>query len=140
MTRKKASKELDQHYVLTNITESTSKITGGTMWRLDWYCTNNAEKCQMDVDSTYRNFKRLGWEQFIQDSNWGVYTGIKRTQRQTARGLTVLTADRMPSPMEGGMCSQEMAQRLVAQIADAKSTINNFTDLFCEPEEGDSNE
>jgi hypothetical protein len=48
----------------------------------------------MTVDSSYRNFRRNGWDHVVEsNSPWGVYSGLTRTDRVTREGIPVVTAD-----------------------------------------------
>ena len=64
------------------------------MWRLTFYSLEDGHIYQMTVDSSYRNFRRNGWDHVVEsNSPWGVYSGLTRTDRVTREGIPVVTAD-----------------------------------------------
>ena len=82
-----------QEYVLIE-RHSQPGRNGVTMWRLVFYSLATGDICEMTLDSSYRNFRRSGWEHVVEDpSPWGAYTDLRRTQRRTRQDRPVLTAD-----------------------------------------------
>lgn len=66
-------------------------------WRLVFYGLDDGVIYEMTTDSSYRNFRRSGWDSITQDSNpWGVYEGLTRTARCTQDGFPIITADSRP--------------------------------------------
>ena len=84
-----------QHkYILVDRQQQPSRLNGVQMWRLTFYCLDDGTTWDMTVDSSYRNFKRQGWDHVVEDPRpWGVYQGLRRTDRVTRDNRPVLTAD-----------------------------------------------
>jgi len=83
-----------KQYVLVECNSQPSRLNSVTMWRLTFYCLDDGVISEMTVDSSYRNFRRNGWDHVVEsDSPWGVYSGLTRTDRVTREGVPVLTAD-----------------------------------------------
>lgn len=83
-----------KQYVLVECNSQPSRLNGVTMWRLTFYCLDDGTICEMTVDSSYRNFRRRGWDHVVEsECPWGVYTGVTRTDRVTREGVPVVTAD-----------------------------------------------
>lgn len=81
-------------YVLIDLHTGTSRITAAAYWQLTFYELGTGRLWEMSVDSSYRNFSRLGWDRVVlSDNPWGAYTGLKTTRRRTQRGAGVITAD-----------------------------------------------
>lgn len=88
---------MTQKYVLVERHSQPSRYNGVQMWRLVWYGLTDGVLYEMTVDASYRNFRRQGWDHIVHDpSPWGVYQGLRRTRRETTRGVPVLTADGRP--------------------------------------------
>ena len=88
------SKQRDLKYILIERQEQRSTLNGGAMWRLRWYCVNDGTFHEMTVDPAYNNFKRAGWSTLVQETNpFGCYRNIHRTDRVTADGMGVVSAD-----------------------------------------------
>ena len=117
-------------YILTDCNQEPSALNGGNMWRLTFYCVDDGTEHEMTVASNYDNFRRQGWDHVVRDPcPWGVYRDLKRTNRKTTRGLSVVTADsRAKCTME--LESQELAQQLVQIDQDQRRGGNTFGDLF----------
>ena len=80
-------------YILVDQNQRPGR-NGVTMWRLTFYCIDDHSLWEMTVDPTYDNFKRSGWDHIVRDENsYGVYSDLKRTQRKTAEGIPIVSAD-----------------------------------------------
>jgi hypothetical protein len=81
-------------YVLVECSSQPSRLNSVTMWRLTFYSLEDGQVYEMTVDSSYRNFRRNGWDHVVEsDTPWGVYSGMRRTDRVTREGIPVVTAD-----------------------------------------------
>jgi len=113
-----------QEYILIERHSQPGK-NGVTMWRLVFYSLATGEVCEMTVDSTYRNFRRSGWEHVVQDPcPWGAYIDLRRTSRRTAQDRPVLTAD-SPARIVWRSESNDQAWQLV----EADQRQRNPTDF-----------
>ena len=119
----------DKHYLLTHIKPFPSRINkGNRAWRLTWLCVEDADYWDMTVDEGYQNFKRCRWQDFIDQEPYGLYTGLKRTDRTTSQDRNVLTADRRPELQCGS--SQLEVIAAAKEITDAVKKVSMYTDLF----------
>lgn len=117
-------------YILIDRQEQTSRLNGGTMWRLTFYCIDDGTVHEMTVDSSYRNFSRQGWDQVVHTPNpWGVYAGLKRTRRTTRQGVPVITADSKPNIVHPCTDHAE-ALRLAEMDIDSRNQHSTFGELF----------
>ena len=89
---------MTQQYVLVERQIQPSRLTpGADMYRLVFYGLDDGVLWEMTTDAGFRNFRRSGWNLLMQESDpWGVYQGLKRTQRTTADGMPIITADSRP--------------------------------------------
>jgi hypothetical protein len=85
---------MTNEYILVDITESVSHLNGGRYWRLTFVSLDDGTTHEMTVDPAYTNFKRSGWNHIVADPYpFGVYSGLKRTKKTTAKGTPVVSAD-----------------------------------------------
>ena len=85
---------MSSEYILVNIQEGRSAINGGPFWRLTFQSLDDGQTYEMTVDPAYNNFKRSGWDRVVQDDYpFGVYTGLKRTNKPTNKGVPIVSAD-----------------------------------------------
>lgn len=85
---------MSNEYILVNIDESISHLNGGRYWRLTFVSLDDGTQHEMTVDPAYANFKRSGWNHVVEDPYpYGVYTGLRRTKKQTKKGTPVVSAD-----------------------------------------------
>lgn len=83
-------------YVLVERTSRRGR-NGVTFWRFTFYCLADGLFYETTVDNTYDNFRKSGWDHLAEDqSPYGIYTGLTRTQRTTREGFPVITADSRP--------------------------------------------
>jgi hypothetical protein len=102
---------------------------GVTMWRLSFYCIDDGTEWEMTCDSTYRNFKRSGWNQVCTaDDSYGVYSDLKRTDRKTREGVPIVSADSRAKLVYRCRDQQE-AFKLIEADLDTR-TPSNFKELF----------
>jgi hypothetical protein len=114
-----------KRYILAEITQGTSRISGGDYWTLTWVNERTLEVSQTHVDSSMTNFDR--WLPVIHNPEpWGIYTGLKSTSRTTNRGFPVITADAPPSCVNS-MTQQEMLQVLRGLAAQIQPEILEVT-------------
>ena len=119
------------NYILIERTQQPSRLNGVTMWRLTFYCVNDGTYHEMTVDNSYTNFRKQGWDHVVEDDTpWGVYRDLKRTNRHTRKGICVVTADsRAKCTFE--LASQTEALDLVQLDQDQRrGRDSTFGDLF----------
>jgi hypothetical protein len=117
-------------YLLIDITEQSSRLNGGTMWRLEFYCLDDGTTHEMTVDGSYRNFQRQGWAQVVQNPNpWGVYTKLKRTKRVTRKNIPVVSAD-SPVNQEFQCQDQAQAQALMQLDLEDRKPVHQLDKIF----------
>ena len=118
-----------EQYILIDRTEKMGK-NGTTMWRLTFQTVNSNEVVEMTVDPTYRNFYRQGWDHVVRDPNpWGVYQGLRRTDRKTRQGVPVVTADSAPELIY--RCEDlDQALALAQASLDYNTPQSHFRRLF----------
>lgn len=120
----------DKHYLLVKIDgPRDSRInTGRLYWRLTWFCVEDADYWDMTIDDSYQNFKRFRWQDFLDREQYGLYSGLRRTQRQTGTNRNVLTADVQPELLQEA--PQATVIESAKEITDAVKRVNTYTDLF----------
>jgi hypothetical protein len=123
-----AKKGKVMEYILFKQTEQPGK-NGVTMWRLSFYCIDDGTEWEMTCDNTYRNFKRSGWDHVCNsDDSYGVYQGLRRTDRKTREGVPTLTADSKAKCIYTCVDQAEAFRLIEADLAGRTPT--NFTELF----------
>ena len=87
-----------RQYILVERSSHASRINDNvTCWRLVFYSLDDGVLYEMTTDSSYRNFRRSGWDHVTADVNpWGVYEGLERSKRTTRDGFPIITADSQP--------------------------------------------
>ena len=82
-------------YILVERESFDGRINAGArVWRLTFYCLADGTFWEMTVDSSYRNYKKKGWDHVVQDpSPWAVYQDLPRTRRTAKSGFPVVSAD-----------------------------------------------
>lgn len=115
-------------YILFKQTEQPGK-NGVTMWRLTFYCIDDGTEWEMTCDTTYKNFKRSGWNHVCAaDDSYGVYSNLKRIERRTKDGVAVVSADSRARLVYRCQNQQEAFDLIQADL-DTK-TPTNFKELF----------
>ena len=115
-------------YVLVERNSQPSR-NGVTMWRLTFYCLDDGSLWEMTVDSSYRNFRKQGWDHVVEaDNPWGIYKGLKRTQRMTKTNMPVLTADGMAELIY--RCEDQAQARALVEINEEEINPTPFSRLF----------
>jgi len=115
-------------YVLVERNSQPSR-NGVTMWRLTFYCLDDGSLWEMTVDSSYRNFRRQGWDHVVEaDNPWGIYKGLKRTQRMTKTNMPVLTADGMAELIY--RCEDQAQARALVELNEEEINPTPFSRLF----------
>ena len=118
-------------YILVNIEESISHLNGGRYWRLTFQSLDDGTQHEMTVDPTYNNFKKSGWDHVVADPYpYGVYEGLKRTQKQTNRGMSVVSADGPARLIYRCADDAELAQLVAANTASFNPPSTQFGQLF----------
>jgi len=118
-------------YILVNIEESISHLNGGRYWRLTFQSLDDGTQHEMTVDPTYNNFKKSGWDHVVADPYpSGVYEGLKRTQKQTNRGMSVVSADGPARLIYRCADDAELAQLVAANTASFNPPSTQFGQLF----------
>lgn len=120
---------MNDEYILIDITEQPGK-NGVTMWRLTFQCVGDNAVVEMTVDPTYRNFHKSGWNHVVRHAcPWGVYHGLRRTQRHTRQGTQVVSADSLADLIH--RCeSHEQALDLAQACVNHNSPGDRFGQLF----------
>lgn len=117
-------------YILIDIQEQPSKLNGGFMYRITWYCVEDGTYWESTVDSAYNNFKRNGWDLLVQEAcPWGSYQGLARTDRVTRQGVGVVSADSRPA-VKVRLEDQKQAVDLAELDLALRTRRNQFGELF----------
>jgi len=117
-------------YILIDRQQQPSRLNGTTMWRLTFYCVDDGTYHEMTVDNSYANFKKQGWDHVVTDPRpWGVYRDLKRTNRQTKRGVAVVSADSRAKCIQE-LDDQDTALKLVEIDQDERRGGTTFQELF----------
>ena len=120
---------MSRQYVLVERSSQVSRLNSVTMWRLVFYSLDDGTLWEMTVDSSYRNFRGQGWDHIVEDDNpWGVYEGLRRTQRTTTEHMPILTADAAAQRVWRAAHRDE-ALRLV-EADQAQRNPDMFRELF----------
>jgi hypothetical protein len=82
-------------YILVEREEFDSRLNpGARSWRLTFYSVDDGTFWEMTVDSTYRNYRKSGWDHVVRDDNpWASYADLQRTDRQATSGFPIVSAD-----------------------------------------------
>lgn len=75
-----------KEYLLYEIREKQGKMNGATIWTLGFVDIDNGEEYACVIDSTYRNYERDGWVEYLHSNlPYGVYTGLKRSPKSSGK-------------------------------------------------------
>lgn len=122
---------MSNEYILVNIEPGRSHLNGGDFWRLIFQSLDDGLTYEMTVDPAYNNFKRSGWNQVVTDEYpYGVYTGLKRTQKQTNRGIPIVSADGRARIIYRCENDDELAELVQANAQSFQKSSNTFQELF----------
>lgn len=120
----------EMEYILIDIRKQPSKMNLVPMYRLTFYCLDDGTVWEMTCDSSYKNFKQQGWDQVVNDVNpFATYLDLKRTNRTTKEGITVVSAD-SKSRVGFRFDDQEQAIQVMEKDMDNRKRKNNYGDLF----------
>jgi hypothetical protein len=87
--------------VLIKVKQRTGIINGSDIYETVWVDEDDGTVHVMTADSEYENFKRSNWDKILTgDVAYGLYGGLKRTQRKDKHGLPVINADSRPQLIE----------------------------------------
>ena len=119
---------MSKKYILVERNSQPSR-NGVTMWRLTFYCLDDGSLWEMTVDSSYRNFRKQGWDHVVESDNpWGIYKGLKRTQRMTKTKMPVLTADGQAELIY--RCEDQAQARVLIELNEEEINPTPFSRLF----------
>ena len=122
---------MSNEYILVNIEQGRSQLNGGEFWRLTFQSLDDGLVYEMTVDPAYNNFRRSGWNQIVTDEYpYGVYTGLKRTQKQTRRGVPIVSADGPARIIYRCANDQELARLVGANAQSFQESPTAFQELF----------
>ena len=122
---------MSNEYILVNIEQSTSHLNGGRYWRLTFVSLDDGTTHEMTVDPDYNNFKRSGWNHVVADPYpYGVYTGLKRTKKQTKKGTPVVSADGKARIVYRCENDAELARLVEVNARQFERPSTNFGQLF----------
>ena len=121
---------MTNQYILVNVAEGRSQLNGGSYWRLTFVGLDDGETYEMTVDAAYTNFKRSGWNQVVTDEYpYGVYGGLKKTIKKTARDVPILSADGRARIMHRCRDDAELIKLVIAN-AESFNKPTKFQELF----------
>lgn len=120
---------MERMFILIDVEQRPGK-NGVDYWRLTFQAIDNNEVVEMTVDSTYKNFERSGWKHVVRHPcPWGVYQGLRKTQRKTRSGIPVVTAD-TPANIIHRLTSHEQALELAQLSIEEETPRARFGSLF----------
>lgn len=85
-----------KQFLLINIEQRTSKMNGGEYYRLFWVDTSSLQIYETDVQDTYKNFHKNGWNHIVLTKQYGLYTNLLTRNSMSKSGHAVITADSYP--------------------------------------------
>ena len=120
---------MTDQYILIDLAQNTGR-NHVRMWRLTFQNLMSNHIGQMTVDATFTNFKKSGWDHVVaHECPWGVYAGLRPSQRTTREGTPVISADcRADIVYRCGNHSEALA--LAQASIDAESPGARFRELF----------
>jgi hypothetical protein len=122
---------MSNQYILVNIEQSQSRLNGGDFWRLTFQGLDDGKTYEMTVDPTYTNFKRSGWNQVVTDEYpYGVYAGLRRTDKRTRNGVPVVNADGRARIIYRCADDHELAALVEANTESFQAPPNTFGQVF----------
>lgn len=104
-------------YLLYEIREKMGKLNGDKIWTLGFADINTGEEYACVIDSTYRNYTRDGWSEYLHSPEpYGIYTGLKRApSANSKRGEQILHGD-APSLTQTMSLSAEDAAKAIHMV------------------------
>lgn len=104
---------MNKQYILTSIERKIGHMNNSWIYELTWVDVDTLEVFTMTVDSSYRNYKRSGWDVIIQTNQLGVYTNLKKRPSANHKDdLPVLDADSKP------VLDQHLTQKQIDDVLD----------------------
>ena len=122
---------MSNEYILVDITESVSHLNGGRYWRLTFVSLDDGTTHEMTVDPAYTNFRRSGWNHVVEDPYpYGCYTGLRRTNKTTKKGVPVVSADGKARIVYRCRDDEELARLVEANQQQFERPTTQFGQLF----------
>lgn len=119
---------MGNEYLLYSITKNNSYLTGGIVWRLRWVNIYTGDEFDTLIDSTMRNFAL--WQDILNDpSPWGLYSGLKFSNKKTSHRRPVATADVVPVCFDK-VENQDEAREIRRHILNDERSNNTYKKLF----------
>ena len=120
-------------YALIDVQEKQSRINPGALvYQLKWIDLDTLAIYTTAVDTSYRNYTRSHWDQYIRDPiTWGIYSGLKRSARQDQHGGIVISADSHPH-CEYIFLTQNQSIEFVEELVNHRypDPLRQFNHLF----------
>ena len=86
--------------ILADITAKTGRLNEDLIYDITFVCPETLDIFMTVVDSTYKNYTRNHWDQIVRDPEpFGLYSGLRVTDKQDKAGTRVITADSKPHKM-----------------------------------------
>ena len=83
--------------ILTGITRKHGKLNSADIYDIDFVDSETLEIYKTVVDSSYTNYTRSGWDKIVEQENpYGVYKGLRVTNKRDKAGTTIINADSYP--------------------------------------------
>lgn len=107
-------------YMLVAVEASWSHLNNCKMWRMTWIDLKDGSIWETTVDESFRNFHNKGWDVLVNNPNpYGIYLGLRKSQRTSKQGYGILTADSRPDMLV--QCDdQDMACDIVIRLKEEK--------------------
>ena len=110
-------------YMLVAVEASWSHLNNCKMWRMTWIDLKDGSIWETTVDESFRNFHSKGWDVLVNNPNpYGIYLGLRKSQRTSRQGYGILTADSRPDMLV--QCDdQDMACDIVIRLKEEKQWV-----------------
>jgi hypothetical protein len=110
--------------ILTEITKKNGYLNQSIIYRIRFIDSETGQVYTTTVDTSYENYTRSGWDKIVNSDNpYGVYKGLKITNKRDRDGDQVINADSRPEltlPLTLGQVKSAI-EDLVKEI-EAKAT------------------
>jgi hypothetical protein len=105
-----------QDYMLVACERGWSTLNNCRYYRFTWIDLDDLSIWETTVDQTFRNYHKKGWDRLCEsEPQYGIYTGLRKSQRTSKQGYGILTADSRPELLTA-VDDQDMACDIVLKL------------------------
>jgi hypothetical protein len=106
---------MTEQYLLLDVRPKKGHLNDVIIWNIKWFRISDRSVWTQTLDPSFNNWRKCKWDSFVTEPIYGLYTGLKETDREDREGYGVISADRRPQLIEPTTQNQsiEIAEALI---------------------------